>query len=66
MKTTLAFLACLGAATAFVPSAPLSGASTMIRARGSSVSMMAEKSKSIPFLPRPEALDGTVAGDVGK
>jgi hypothetical protein len=29
------------------------------------VTMMAGKSVSVPFMPRPEKLDGTMAGDVG-
>lgn len=57
----LTALCCIGAASAFVaPVAP----------RGRSVKMAAaaDKSKSIPFLPRPEALpgDGSLPGDVGK
>lgn len=31
----------------------------------SSVSMAAGKSASVPFLPQPEGLDGSMAGDVG-
>jgi len=31
----------------------------------SGISMMADKSASIPFLPKPEGLDGSMAGDVG-
>lgn len=54
-------LACmLGAASAFIAPAP----KMSTRSRGS-VAMMAEKSKSIPFLPRPANLDGSIAGDVG-
>ena len=55
----LSFACLLGAATAFVPPRPAT-----TRARGA-VRMMAEKSKSLPFLPRPAALDGSVVGDVG-
>lgn len=55
----LSFACLLGAATAFVPPMPAT-----TRARGA-VRMMAEKSKSLPFLPRPAALDGSVVGDVG-
>ena len=54
-------LACVVAsASAFLAPAP----AAPTRARGR-VSMMAEKSKSIPFLPRPDKLDGSIAGDVG-
>ena len=28
-------------------------------------SLQAEKSKAVPFLPRPEKLDGSLVGDVG-
>ncbi len=55
----LSFACLLGAATAFVPAMPAT-----TRTRGA-VRMMAEKSKSVPFLPRPAALDGSVVGDVG-
>lgn len=59
----LVALACvLGSAAAFVPSAFKAPAARSVQAR---TSMMAEKSKSIPFLPRPEKLDGSIAGDVG-
>ena len=34
-------------------------------ARKSSSLMMSEKSKALPFLARPKALDGTSAGDFG-
>merc|ERR1719251_167222 len=33
--------------------------------RVGSVALNAEMSKSLPFLPRPEKLDGSMAGDVG-
>ena len=33
--------------------------------KSSSMTMMAEKSKALPFLSRPNALDGTSAGDFG-
>jgi len=36
------------------------------RQTSSSLSMMAERSKSLPFLLRPVKLDGTLAGDEGK
>jgi hypothetical protein len=34
-------------------------------ARGRSVTMMAEKSKALPFLSRPAKLDGKLVGDFG-
>eukprot|EP00304_Pavlova_gyrans_P003909 CAMPEP_0206036242 /NCGR_PEP_ID=MMETSP1466-20131121/2627_1 /ASSEMBLY_ACC=CAM_ASM_001126 /TAXON_ID=44452 /ORGANISM="Pavlova gyrans, Strain CCMP608" /LENGTH=201 /DNA_ID=CAMNT_0053410689 /DNA_START=11 /DNA_END=616 /DNA_ORIENTATION=- len=44
----------------------LSFSAPMARPMRSGVTMMAgEKSASIPFLPKPEALDGTLPGDVG-
>jgi light-harvesting complex I chlorophyll a/b binding protein 1 len=56
-------LACvLGSAAAFVPGAFKAPAARGVQAR---TTMMAEKSKSIPFLPRPANLDGSIAGDVG-
>lgn len=36
------------------------------RQTSSSLSMMAERSKSLPFLLRPVQLDGSLAGDEGK
>eukprot|EP01031_Cornospumella_fuschlensis_P039579 gene39579-48185_t len=33
--------------------------------RGSHVVMMAERSKSVPFLMKPPKLDGSMAGDEG-
>jgi len=49
--------ACLaGSASAFAPAAGNSRAT---------VSLNAEKSKSLPFLNRPALLDGSMAGDVG-
>jgi hypothetical protein len=38
---------------------------SMGTARGRSISMMAEKSKALPFLSRPAKLDGTLVGDFG-
>jgi hypothetical protein len=56
-------LACvLGSAAAFVPSAFKAPSARSVQAR---TTMMAEKSKAIPFLPRPVNLDGTIPGDVG-
>lgn len=56
-KTVL--LASLAAsAAAFAPA-------SMGSQRAGVVSLNAEMSKSLPFLPRPEKLDGSMAGDVG-
>ncbi|EKX46165.1 light-harvesting Chl a protein 7 [Guillardia theta CCMP2712] len=56
--------ACVAAATAFSPSAPLArpSSSRNVAAVGPRMQAM---SKSIPFLKKPAALDGTLAGDVG-
>lgn len=35
------------------------------QSRAQSTALSAEMSKSLPFLPRPEKLDGSMAGDVG-
>lgn len=42
--------------TAFAP---------VTKCRTSTVSMMAERSKSVPFLLKPAKLDGSLAGDEG-
>ncbi len=56
-------LACvLGSAAAFVPLAFKAPSARSVQAH---TTMMAEKSRSIPFLPRPAKLDGSIAGDVG-
>ncbi|CAN0172519.1 unnamed protein product, partial [Laminaria digitata] len=61
MKATVAsFTALLASASAFMAPMPLS----RTVAPSSSVSMMAN-SKSIPFMPQPEGLDGSMVGDVG-
>ena len=63
MKATVAYFAPLAAsASAFMNPMPLAG--TARTSSGSSVSMMAN-SRSIPFMPQPEKLDGTLPGDVG-
>ncbi|CAM9198829.1 unnamed protein product [Discosporangium mesarthrocarpum] len=63
MKTACAaaVMATLGCANAFVPSAPLSNVGRSV----SKTRMAAEMSKSLPMLPRPPLLDGSMAGDVG-
>ncbi|CAN0026021.1 unnamed protein product [Pylaiella littoralis] len=61
MKTTFAaFAALMGGASAFVAPMPVHRA---VRAPASSLSMA--NSRSIPFMPQPENLDGSMAGDVG-
>ncbi len=49
-------VAVIAAARAFVPSGP---------ARISSITMMAARSKAVPFLIQPPKLDGSMAGDEG-
>mmetsp|Transcript_14488 Transcript_14488/g.24087 ORF Transcript_14488/g.24087 Transcript_14488/m.24087 type:complete len:211 (-) Transcript_14488:220-852(-) len=52
-------LACLiGTAAAFAPAARSSS-------RGMTTTMMAERSKSLPFMLKPAKLDGSLAGDEG-
>lgn len=61
----LTALCTLGAASAFIT--PSFHMPTTARASRGAVTMSAEKSKAIPFLPRPDALpgDGSLPGDVG-
>eukprot|EP00285_Hemiselmis_virescens_P016900 CAMPEP_0173379050 /NCGR_PEP_ID=MMETSP1356-20130122/2130_1 /TAXON_ID=77927 ORGANISM="Hemiselmis virescens, Strain PCC157" /NCGR_SAMPLE_ID=MMETSP1356 /ASSEMBLY_ACC=CAM_ASM_000847 /LENGTH=223 /DNA_ID=CAMNT_0014332319 /DNA_START=18 /DNA_END=689 /DNA_ORIENTATION=+ len=63
LKTT-ALVACVAGASAFAPgSAPLTRVSTRAAiARGPQMQQM---SKAIPFLERPEKLDGSMPGDAG-
>ena len=78
MKLSLvAFSALAGTATAFAPSSPIvaSSASTALRMSAEPTAAIEEpvaatpslpaKSQSIPFMARPAALDGSLAGDVG-
>lgn len=62
MKATAAvsFASLAVSASAFMSPMPL----TRTTSSGSSVSMMAN-SKSMPFMPQPEKLDGSMPGDVG-
>ena len=62
MKTVIATTAILGVASAFAPSSSVSRASTQLASSGKDEG---EKSKALPFAPRPKLLDGTLAGDVG-
>lgn len=69
MKATVAVgvLSMVGSSYAFM-GAPM--VSKGVRAssstqQASSTTMMAEMSKALPFMPRPEKLDGSMAGDVG-
>lgn len=59
-------LCTLGAASAFITPS-FNVASTSRASRGPVMMAAGDKSKSIPFLPRPDALpgDGSLAGDVG-
>ncbi|CAM9167407.1 unnamed protein product [Discosporangium mesarthrocarpum] len=63
-KTLVIATALCATASAFVAPVPnmrpVAATSTQL-----SMSTPAAKSKSIPFMPQPEALDGTMAGDVG-
>ncbi|KAG5184354.1 light harvesting complex protein [Tribonema minus] len=59
MMKAAAVLALAGGAAAFMPATPLAGAVKS----SSTMSMVA--SKSLPFLPKPEKLDGSLPGDVG-
>ncbi|CAM9356124.1 unnamed protein product [Choristocarpus tenellus] len=64
MKSTCAaVMATLGCANAFM--APAALRSNGVVRSGATTQMAAEMSKSLPFLPKPAALDGTMAGDVG-
>ncbi|CAM9875849.1 unnamed protein product [Ectocarpus sp. 6 AP-2014] len=61
MKTTLASLAALvGGACAFTAPLPMHRA-----ARSPAGALSMANSKAIPFMPQPENLDGTMAGDIG-
>jgi hypothetical protein len=65
-KSALALAALFAGASAFTPSFMGAAVNSRVAAtRGPSMSATVEKSKSIPFLPRPENLDGKLAGDVG-
>ncbi|CAM9266853.1 unnamed protein product [Ascophyllum nodosum] len=62
MVNSIAVAATLCAtASAFMSPTPLS----RVPASQSSVTMQVTKSKALPFMPKPEALDGSMAGDVG-
>ncbi|CAM9737716.1 unnamed protein product [Choristocarpus tenellus] len=63
MEKTMAIatLLCASASAFMVPN-PIARPTT---STGMAMSEAAAKSKSIPFMPQPPALDGTMAGDVG-
>ncbi|CAM9435503.1 unnamed protein product [Ectocarpus sp. 13 AM-2016] len=61
MNTLACSLAMLASASAFVPPAQL----PRVASSNSGMSMQAAKSKSLPFMPQPASLDGSMAGDVG-
>eukprot|EP00979_Chaetoceros_neogracilis_P005913 scaffold1143_cov214-Chaetoceros_neogracile.AAC.3 len=56
MVRSVLIAALVGSAAAFAPTS---------MSRTSSVALNADMSESLPFLPRPEKLDGTMAGDRG-
>jgi len=60
-------VACIGAATAFVQQPITSFNSAKLAVQSSSSTQMSstDMSKSIPFIQRPPALDGSMPGDVG-
>ena len=61
MKTVIASTAFLGLASAFAPASNTARVQTKLAAGKDE----GEKSKALPFVPRPKLLDGTLAGDVG-
>mmetsp|Transcript_13042 Transcript_13042/g.19492 ORF Transcript_13042/g.19492 Transcript_13042/m.19492 type:complete len:212 (-) Transcript_13042:117-752(-) len=62
----LSVAALLTGASAFTAPSSFTGSRVAKSVASSSkVAMMSEKSKSIPFMPKPEKLDGTLPGDVG-
>ncbi|KAG5179254.1 light harvesting complex protein [Tribonema minus] len=66
MVKALAVAGLVGSAAAFTAPSAFAGARVARSAVApSQVTMMAGKSASIPFMPKPEKLDGTVPGDVG-
>ena len=60
-------LSILGTATAFAPAPASVRSETSLNLWGEPNSKDGEgdKSKALPFAPRPKLLDGTLAGDVG-
>ena len=65
MKSSAMVALCCAGAQAFVPVPKGSiGVETAQRVQSSSTVMMA-KSKALPFLDQPAALDGTMPGDFG-
>jgi len=62
MKIATTCTAFLGVASAFAPSPNVARHSTQLSMNGKDEG---EKSKALPFAPRPKLLDGTLAGDVG-
>ncbi len=62
MKIAIASTFLLGAASAFAPVGNFARTQTSLAAGGKDGG---EKSKALPFAPRPKLLDGTLAGDVG-
>ena len=62
MKFTLTLASLFAGASAFAPSSIIARQQTQLAAGGRDDG---EKSKALPFAPRPKLLDGTLAGDVG-
>ena len=62
MKSAIATTLFFGAATAFAPANTVGRQQTSLASSGMDDG---EKSKALPFAPRPKLLDGTLAGDVG-
>ncbi|EWM22717.1 light-harvesting protein [Nannochloropsis gaditana] len=65
MKTVFALAALLPCAAGFVAPVAFPTASSAGKAVRGRTTMMAERSKSLPFLMKPKNLDGSMAGDVG-
>lgn len=63
MKIAFACSAFLGLASAFAPTSHVARQTTQLAASNGKDD--GEKSKALPFVPRPKLLDGTLAGDVG-
>eukprot|EP00752_Nemacystus_decipiens_P009070 g8098.t1 len=62
VKSIAVAAAFCASASAFMAPTPLARAPA---AQQGGMSMQAAKSKSLPFMPQPETLDGSMAGDVG-
>merc|ERR1719183_2555636 len=65
MLRSVALAACAASAAAFTAPAALPGRVQAARATSVGPKMQLDRSQAVPFLSRPPALDGTMAGDVG-